>query len=62
MAMCARGETGLNEAAAAVKHATGAEVLAVPADVARAEDIGRVVAKTVEAFGSIDIVLGEVDR
>ena len=55
--MCARGEAGLHEAAAAVKHATGAEVLAVPADVARAEDIRRVVAKTVEAFGSVDILV-----
>jgi 3-oxoacyl-[acyl-carrier protein] reductase len=57
VAMCARGEAALHEAAAEVKRVTGAEVLALPADVARAEDIRRVVAKTVDAFGGVDILV-----
>jgi len=57
VAMCARGEAALNDAAAEVKRATGAEVLTLTADVARAEDIRRVVAKTVDAFGGVDILV-----
>ena len=60
VAMCARGEAALNEAAAEVRSKTGAEVLAVPADAARAEDIRRVVASTVEAFGGVDILVANV--
>lgn len=55
--MCARGEAALHEAAAEVKRKTGAEVLAVPADAARAEDIRRVVARAVEAFGGVHILI-----
>lgn len=57
VAMCARGEAALNDAAAEVKRKTGAEVLAVPADVSRVEDIRRVVASVTEAWGGIDILL-----
>jgi 3-oxoacyl-[acyl-carrier protein] reductase len=57
VAMCARGEAALNDAAAEVKRKTGAEVLAVPADVSRAEDIRRVVASVPKTWGGIDILL-----
>jgi 3-oxoacyl-[acyl-carrier protein] reductase len=57
VAMCARGEAALNDAAAEVKRKTGAEVLAVPADVSRVEDIRRVVASVTEAWGGIDVLL-----
>ena len=55
--MCARGEPALAEAAAEVKRQTGAEVLAVPADAARAEDIRRVVSRAAEVFGGVDILV-----
>ena len=55
--MCARGEAVLSEAAAEIKRQTGAEVLAVPADASRAEDIHRVVAHTTKAFGGVDILV-----
>jgi len=55
--MCARGEAALHEAAAEVKTRTGAEVLAIPADAARAEDIRRVVARAAETFGGVDILV-----
>jgi len=60
VAICARGEAALNAAAAEVVRQTGAEVLAVTADAARAEDVHRVVARTVEAFGGVDILVANV--
>ncbi len=55
--MCARGEAALQEAAAEVRAKTGAEVLSISADVARAEDIRRVVAQAVDAFGGVDVLV-----
>lgn len=60
VAMCARTERPLEEAATDVRQKTGAQVLAVPADAGRAEDIARVVARTVEAFGGVDILVANV--
>ena len=57
VAMCARGEAALNEAAAEVKRKTGAEVLAAAADVNNADDIKRVVAQAAKAFGGVDILV-----
>ncbi len=58
--MCARGEAALKEAAGEVQKTTGAEVLAIPADVSRAEDILRVVTRAVETFGGVDILVANV--
>jgi 3-oxoacyl-[acyl-carrier protein] reductase len=55
--MCARTETELIAAANEVREKTKAEALAVPADVTKLADIQRVVTKTVEAFGSVDILV-----
>jgi len=60
VAMCARGEAALNDTAAEVKRKTGAEVLAVTADAGRAEDVKRVVSRTVEAFGGVDVLVANV--
>jgi 3-oxoacyl-[acyl-carrier protein] reductase len=60
VAMCARGEDALTEAAAEVKRKTGSEVLAVAADAGRAEDIRRVVARATEAWGGVDILVANV--
>jgi 3-oxoacyl-[acyl-carrier protein] reductase len=60
VAMCARGEAVLNDAAAEVKRKTGAEVLAITADAGRVEDIKRVVSRTVEAFGGVDVLVANV--
>lgn len=46
----------LEEAAAEVSE-TGAEVLAVPADLSREEDVARVVEQTSERFGQCDILV-----
>jgi len=55
--ICARNEEELEAAAASLRSETGAEVLAVPADVSVAEDIRRVAAQAREAFGPVDILV-----
>jgi 3-oxoacyl-[acyl-carrier protein] reductase len=55
IAMCARNEADLCAAAAEIERATGAEVLARPADVTKEEEVHEFVAATVERFGRVDI-------
>jgi 3-oxoacyl-[acyl-carrier protein] reductase len=57
VAMCARTEADLAAAAAEVRAKTGGEVLAVPADVTRAADVETLVARTLEAFGGVDVLV-----
>jgi 3-oxoacyl-[acyl-carrier protein] reductase len=57
VAICARRRERLESAAEEIRSATGAEVLAVVCDMARAEEIRRFVAAAAEAFGGIDIVV-----
>ncbi|HYB42841.1 MAG TPA: SDR family oxidoreductase [Candidatus Methylomirabilis sp.] len=60
VAMCARGEAALAEAAAEVRQKTGGQVLALTADATRAADITGAVARTAEAFGGVDILIANV--
>lgn len=58
--MAARREDLLEEAARAVRRETapsGGDVLAVPCDMSSKDDVVRLVARTVEAYGGIDIVV-----
>jgi 3-oxoacyl-[acyl-carrier protein] reductase len=57
VAICARTESDLEAAAAEIRDDSGAEVLAVRADLTEAEDIRNVVAATVERFGGIDVLV-----
>lgn len=57
VAICARTPADLEEAAEGIRRETGAEVLAVPADVRRADDVQALVARTVEAFGGVDVLV-----
>ena len=57
VAICARGEAALNETAAAIRKATGGEVLAIVADMAKAEDIKKFVNQTAEHFGRLDTIV-----
>lgn len=57
LVICARGEEALGEAATAVSDA-GGEVLAIVDDVTDPEAPARLVAATVEEYGTIDIVVG----
>lgn len=55
--ICSRTWTDLEAAAEEIRAQTGVEVLAIPADVTRAEDIEKVVAATVERFGAVDVLV-----
>lgn len=55
--ICARTAANLEAAADEIQRETHAEVLAVPADLTRAEDIRSVVAATVERFGGVDVLV-----
>jgi 3-oxoacyl-[acyl-carrier protein] reductase len=55
--LCARRKDVLERAAAEIAAATGADLLALPADVSRPADVEAVVAATVQRFGGIDILV-----
>ncbi len=55
--VCARIEDDLQAAAAEIRAATGAQVLAVRADLATAAGVEDVVAATVGRFGGVDILV-----
>ncbi len=57
VAICARNAGALGTARQAIAAETGAEVLAVAADVARVEDIERVVGATLASFGRVDVLV-----
>lgn len=52
-----RSETAIRAAAEDIRSATGAEVLALQADVTNPNDLKRVVSETVERFGRLDILV-----
>lgn len=55
--ICARESAALEATRDALSAETGAEILAVPADMTQAADIERVVAATVERFGGLQILV-----
>jgi len=55
--MCSRTEADIQAAADEVRKKTGAEVVAVRADVTRADDVTRVVERAAEAFGGVDVLV-----
>src|SRR5437764_1528087 len=55
LALCARTEGTLNEAAAEIHRETGAEVFARAVDVTDHEQVRGFVAETLQQFGRIDI-------
>jgi 3-oxoacyl-[acyl-carrier protein] reductase len=57
VSIAARGEEALRETAAEISAATGVDVLPVVCDMAKYDDIRRLVAATVERFGRLDIVV-----
>jgi 3-oxoacyl-[acyl-carrier protein] reductase len=55
--ICSRNAAQLDAAASEIRAETGADVLAVPADLTRADDITAVVSATVERFGGVDVLV-----
>ncbi len=62
VAICARGEARLNEAAAELRTLAGGDgrVLPVAADLATADGVAAVVSRTIEAFGGLDVLVNNV--
>lgn len=56
VAICARGRDALAEAARALA-ASGAEVLAIPADLSNGADVDRVFQATMDRFGGLDVLV-----
>lgn len=57
VAICARGETALNQAADMIRKQTGGEVLVMVADMSKADDIKRFVDNSARHFGRIDTIV-----
>jgi 3-oxoacyl-[acyl-carrier protein] reductase len=57
VAMAARGEEPLKQAAERIRQVTGAEVLPVAADMTSTDDVRHFVRATLDRFGRIDVLL-----
>ena len=57
VAICARSEAPLRQAAQEIAASTGRKVVALPADTASAEDLERLVAATAEQLGGLDVLV-----
>ena len=57
VAVCARGEEALAQTAAEIERATGSSVLAMVADLTKKQNIENLVARVVEEFGRLDILV-----
>ncbi|NOT46297.1 MAG: SDR family oxidoreductase [Acidobacteria bacterium] len=55
--MCARGEDALIKASDSIAEKAGVEVLAVAGDLSNKDGIDRIVAKAIEKFGRVDILI-----
>ncbi len=60
VAICARGAADLEAAAAEIRGETKADVLALPADCGKAEDLERFLRRSVDHFGGLDILVNNV--
>jgi 3-oxoacyl-[acyl-carrier protein] reductase len=60
VAMCARTPGPLEEAAGEVRRQTGAEVVAIAADLSRADDVARAMARAREGLGGVDVLVANV--
>ena len=57
VAICARGEAALKEAAETIRKQTGGEVLAIVADMSKPDDIKKFVNDSANHFGRIDVIV-----
>jgi 3-oxoacyl-[acyl-carrier protein] reductase len=57
VAICARGEAALNEAANLIRKQSGGDVLAMAADMSKADDIKRFVNDSAKHFGRLDVIV-----
>src|SRR5436309_7029220 len=55
--LCARGADALNRVSEQIEREWGVPLIAVAGDVAKAEDVGRIVAAGLDRFGRIDVLV-----
>lgn len=55
--VCARDPQPLQATAEEIRHETGAEVLAIPADLAQADAAEKVISQTVACFGTVHVLV-----
>jgi NAD(P)-dependent dehydrogenase (short-subunit alcohol dehydrogenase family) len=61
LVMAARGAETLEKAAADLAH-QGGQVMAIPTDVTRDEDVRRLLEQTIERFGRLDVLVNNAGR
>ena len=57
VSICARGAAALNETAAMIRKESGSEIMAMVADMSKAEDIKRFVNESAQQLGRVDVVV-----
>lgn len=57
LVLCSRNAETISQTASEIAEATGAEILALPCDVSKADEVARLVQSGVERFGRIDILV-----
>lgn len=57
LAICSRDEAAVSAAAEAIRQETGRRVLAMAADMSRADDIQRLIAATMAEYGGVDVLV-----
>jgi 3-oxoacyl-[acyl-carrier protein] reductase len=57
LVLCSRKAETINQTANEIAQATGADVLALPADVSKADDVATLVRSGIQRFGRIDILV-----
>jgi NAD(P)-dependent dehydrogenase (short-subunit alcohol dehydrogenase family) len=62
LALCARDAVRLDAVAAEARAAGAADVLTVPADIASARDVDRLVAVTLDRYGRIDVLVNNASE
>jgi len=57
LTICSRGKESLGKTAEEIRSTTGAEVLAIQADVSKIEDITNIVAETIKRYSTVHILV-----
>jgi len=57
LVLCSRNAETINKTANEITQATGVDVLALPVDVSKADDVARLVQSGIDRFGRIDILV-----
>src|SRR5258708_19937819 len=57
LVLCSRNADTINQTANEIATATGADILALPCDVSKADDVARLVQSGIARFGRVDILV-----